>query len=215
MDVSSLVLKILQDPRLKLPPLTDPDRVAEGMANYLALLGKWNSRINLTSDKDPQTLVTRHVFDSLLYFHGLDAQGDTADIGSGAGFPGIPIKLVDPGRCLVLVEGQRKRASFLEEVVRRLGLSGVKVIHSRAEDLPPLYNERFEFVLFKAVAPLADCLRIAAPLLSPGGRVVIKKEQGDAVASGGDASLRPLPPIPIESYSGVSSQLTIFQKCST
>ncbi len=215
MDVSALVLTILQDPRLKLPTLSDPEGVSVQIADYLALLRKWNSRINLTSDKDPGTLVTRHVFDSLLYFHGLEAQGDTADIGSGAGFPGIPINLVDPGRSLVLVEGQRKRASFLEEVVRRLGLPGVRVVRSRAEDLPPIYNERFDFVLFKAVAPLMDCLRLAAPLLSPGGRAVIKKEPGDASPSGEFSPLRPLPPIPIESYSGRPSQLTIFQKCST
>ena len=93
---------------------------------YIDLFCKWNKRINLSADMDPVTLVTRHVFDSLLYSRALDGRGEIVDVGSGAGFPGIPLKLVFPDYSFVLVEAQRKRVSFLQEVIRQLKLTGIE-----------------------------------------------------------------------------------------
>jgi len=216
MDIRPLVSQILSDSRLGLPPLADEQSIVLQFQAYIDLFCKWNKRINLSADRDPVTLVTRHVFDSLLYSRALDGRGEVADVGSGAGFPGIPLKLVFPEYSFVLVEAQRKRVSFLQEVIRQLKLTGIEVVQCRAEDLPPIYKERFQYVIFKAVAPISDCLAWGSPLLAPGGRIIVKKEPQESSSSVPSfPGLQESPSIAIHNYSGVASQLTIFQKCST
>jgi len=215
MALRQLVERVLSDSRLALSSGVDPAVSVPQIQSYIDLLVKWNQRMNLSADRDPEILVTRHVFDSLLYARAIQGPGEIVDIGSGAGFPGIPLKLVFPHFSFVLVEAQRKRVSFLQEVVRRLGLSGVEVVHGRAEDLPSIYNERFQFALFKAVGPLADCLAWGAPLLRDGGRIIIKKEPRESPVPPSFPGLVVLPPVIVHSFSGVVSELTIYQKCST
>ncbi len=94
---------------------------------YLDLLLKWNRRINLTALRSPDDIITRHFLDSLLLLPHLPETGRLLDIGSGAGFPGLPLKIARPGLSVDLVEATTKKASFLKEAVRRLGLSGVNV----------------------------------------------------------------------------------------
>ena len=217
MDLSALASEIISDPRIGLPVLRDEQATVVGIQAYLSLLGKWNQRFNLSADRDPVALLTRHVFDSLLYSRALVEPGEIVDVGSGAGFPGIPLKLAFPERAFVLVEAQRKRVSFLQEVIRQLKLPGITVVHNRAESLSCHYKGRFQYALFKAVAPLADCLFWGEPLLQSGGQIIIKKEPTGPAPSPQSSypGLFEQRPIPTINYSGVASQLTIFQKCST
>ena len=115
------ILNILQDPRLSLN-IECSGIVESKIQQYLELLVKWNYKLNLTAEKDPDSILKRHVFDSLQYSRALKPDFRVMDIGSGAGFPGIPLKIIFPEMALVLVESQRKRCSFMETVVRELGI---------------------------------------------------------------------------------------------
>lgn len=109
------------------------------LATYLDLLLRWNARMNLTAVRDPEQMVTRHFGESLFAARHLHSQLATRDsqlidIGSGAGFPGLPIKVHDPALALILLESNHRKATFLREVVRSLQLTGVQVVTDRAED---------------------------------------------------------------------------------
>ena len=147
----------------------------QSISTYIDILLHWNTRINLTAVRDPEKIVTRHFGESLFaarqVFPSKIASGlHVADLGSGAGFPGIPIKLWAPDIALTLIESNHKKAAFLQEVVRSLRLNAVVVENSRAETLPP---SAFNFVTLRAVERFADALPIAADLLSPRGRLVL------------------------------------------
>ena len=174
-QIIRLILQILEDPRLGLGgPFPEDSREVRQLAAYLALWQKWNARINLTSEKDPQEFVKKHLFISLQYGQGLQDGQRVMDIGSGAGLPGIPLKICRPGLELVLVEGQRKRANFLATVVQELGLD-LTVHGMRAEHLVGETAESFDAVLFRAVSDTADCLALAEPWLKTGGKALILK----------------------------------------
>jgi 16S rRNA (guanine527-N7)-methyltransferase len=113
------------------------------LSSYLDLLLRWNARINLTAVRSPEQIVTRHFGESLFTARMLSSDGQVAagdrlvDLGSGAGFPGLPIQLWAPALRVTLVESQYRKATFLREVVRALRLDGVEVFAGRAEDYPP------------------------------------------------------------------------------
>ena len=111
------ILNILQDPRLSLN-IECSGIVESKIQQYLELLVKWNYKFNLTAEKDPDSILKRHVFDSLQYSRVLRPYFRVMDIGSGAGFPGIPLKIIFPTLNLVLVESKRKRCSFMEAALR-------------------------------------------------------------------------------------------------
>jgi 16S rRNA (guanine527-N7)-methyltransferase len=137
---------------------------------YEALVREHASRLGLVSPGDLPVLWERHVIDSLRAF--LAFRGDerrACDLGSGAGFPGIPLAVAIPGCGFVLVEPQRRRAGFLELVVDRLGLANAEVAMARAEDLP---EGSFDLSTARAFGPLERSWRAAWRLLAPGGRLV-------------------------------------------
>lgn len=226
------VLRILSHPHLELPleyrggsgAVAPPSvvLVCDQILAFLAEWHKWSLKIDLTSEVDEQSILEKHIFDSLQYARALKREGRTLDIGSGGGFPGIPLKIIFPDMPMVLVESRRKRASFLQSVARTLGLKNIEIIHCRAEDLGKRegYCGQFDQVTFKAVAPLSQCLEWGLPFLKSGGHIVVKKEP---VGSGGDKTpdknfagkLRLLEAIPIQSFAGVTSDLLVFEKCST
>ena len=125
--------EILDDPRLNLNADASCKHIESQLNSYLDLLVKWNQKINLTSEKTPLEILHRHIFDSLQYARFVSPNEHVIDIGSGAGFPGIPLKILYPHLNLSLVESQRKRCSFLEAVVSNLGLLDTRVINERAE----------------------------------------------------------------------------------
>jgi 16S rRNA (guanine527-N7)-methyltransferase len=142
---------------------------AEQLAAFVNLLEHWNRVHNLTGIRDRDLLIDRHLVESLA-LKALIAGDTVADIGSGGGLPGLPLAIVLPSCRFTLIESRRKRASFLRHAAATLALTNVEVAHSRAEALSP---RQFATVLARAVAPPAELLEIATPLVAPGGRLVL------------------------------------------
>ena len=133
---------------------------------------RWNERINLTAIRSAEQIVTRHFGESLFAARHLlasDQQAEVADLGSGAGFPGLPLKIVRPSASVALIESQNKKATFLREVIRALKLTGVHVIAERAETLA----REFDLVTMRAVEHFERALPVAAGLVRPGGRLAV------------------------------------------
>jgi 16S rRNA (guanine527-N7)-methyltransferase len=139
-----------------------PPELLQQLSAYLDLLAKWNARTNLTAVRDPEEMVRRHFGESLFAGQHLGdpLPGTLLDLGSGAGFPGVPIALLHPSIAVTLAESQNKKATFLREVVRTLGLKNVEVWGGRAEDLPA--NRTFHTVTLRAVDNMAAALDAAA-----------------------------------------------------
>lgn len=139
-----------------------PNGIAAQLSVYLDLLLKWNARTNLTAIREPEQIVQRHFGESLFAGHHLAPETKTLlDLGSGAGFPGLPIALLRPDILVTLAESQNKKATFLREVVRTLGLTNVEVWASRAESLPPA--QRFDTVTLRAVDNMPAAIATAVP----------------------------------------------------
>ena len=155
------------------PFLEEESLPAEQLAQlftYLDLLLRWNQRINLTAVCDPEAIVTRHFGESIFAARHLladDVAVDVADLGSGAGFPGLPLKMVRPHVRLSLIESQTKKAAFLSEAIRALKLAEVRVVNARAQAI----EDRFDLVTLRAVERFAEVLPVAAQLLRPAGRL--------------------------------------------
>ncbi len=175
-------------------PFSEDGALYERISTYIDILVHWNARINLTAIRDPEQIVTRHFGESLFaarhlfpsapsvspvpsVVRGFDPATNrfmsgtrVADLGSGAGFPGLPIKLWAPEIALTLIESNQKKAAFLREVVRALTLTHVNIYNARAETLPP---STFDVVTMRAVERLSLALPIAATLLAPAGRLAL------------------------------------------
>jgi 16S rRNA (guanine527-N7)-methyltransferase len=148
---------------------------------YGDLLLEWNQKMNLTSIVDPAEIILKHFIDSLTVKDYLRGK-KLADIGTGAGFPGIPLKIAQPDLQLFLIDSLRKRLDFLREVVLKLGLEEVEIIHARAEELGRnrKYRAGFEIATSRAVARLPVLLEYAIPLLQVNGLfIAMKGSQAD------------------------------------
>jgi 16S rRNA (guanine527-N7)-methyltransferase len=139
------------------------------LSDYLDLLIKWNARTNLSAIRTPAEIVQRHFGESLFAAHHLPPGETLLDLGSGAGFPGLPIALAHPRLRVTLAESQNKRASFLREVVRTLSLP-VEVWAARAETFPA--TRRYDIVTLRAVDQPDLALTTARSLLAPAGTIV-------------------------------------------
>ena len=143
---------------------------------YLDLLLKWNRKMNLTALRTPAEIISRHFLDSLLLLPHLPQNARLLDIGSGAGFPGLPLKIARPGLTIDLVEATAKKASFLKEAVRRLGLSGMNVIPvflgKEPVALPPEVS--WDFFVSRGVK-LEAVLRAVNPFWGPAQRLLLMK----------------------------------------
>jgi 16S rRNA (guanine527-N7)-methyltransferase len=145
------------------------------IAIYLDLLLRWNARINLTAVRQPEHIVTRHFGESLFAARHLfpDSRSQSSivlDVGSGAGFPGLPIKIWAPHVHLTLIESNHKKATFLREVLRALALTTAEVFSDRAEDYPAASAG---VVTLRAVERFEKTLPIAASLVAPAGRLAL------------------------------------------
>jgi 16S rRNA (guanine527-N7)-methyltransferase len=145
---------------------------AAKLVAHLDLLDEWSERMNLTAIRERSQQVTKHVLDSLTVLPWLRGRR-VADVGSGAGFPGIPLAIVAPQVHFALIESTGKKCRFLEHVRDTLALANVEVIQSRAEAHKP--TVRYDTVLARAVGPIADLVRNAGPLVAGGGRLLAMK----------------------------------------
>ncbi|MET0892249.1 MAG: 16S rRNA (guanine(527)-N(7))-methyltransferase RsmG [Pseudoxanthomonas sp.] len=150
----------------------DAGTLAPALLAYLALLDRWNRTYNLTAIRDPREMVTRHLLDSLA-MHACLADGSLADLGTGAGLPGIPLALARPGLQVTLVESNGKKARFLREAVRVLGLANARVAESRAEALQE--PAAHDAITARALDSLAGIIKVGGHLLKPGGRLLAMK----------------------------------------
>jgi 16S rRNA (guanine527-N7)-methyltransferase len=146
------------------PYLAVPQELLPRLATYLDLLVRWNARTNLTAIRNPEEIVRRHFGESLFAARhlgtGPESPSTLLDLGSGAGFPGLPIALVHPEIAVTLAESQGKKSSFLREAVRTLEAKNVEVWAGRAETLP----RSFHTVTLRAVDDMAVALQAAKPL---------------------------------------------------
>lgn len=147
---------------------------------FFALLSEWNERMDLTAITSKEAVVEKHFYDSLLALRSqLFIDGSSVlDIGSGAGFPGIPLAIVKPECRFFLLDSSKKRCSFLEEAQKALGLGNVNVINGRAEDLKE--KETFDVVTGRAVTNLPAFLELAAPLAKVNGAILAMRGQKGA-----------------------------------
>jgi len=148
------------------------DEQAGKLVAHLDLLDDWNQRMNLTAIRDRGQQLTKHLLDSLSVLPHLRGSR-VADVGSGAGFPGVPLAIVLPDAHFALIESTGKKCRFLEHVRDTLSLANVEVVQSRAEGFKT--GERFDTVLARAVGPVADLVRVAGPLVAGGGRLLAMK----------------------------------------
>jgi len=140
---------------------------------YWRELQEWNRYTNITAVSGLRDTIIKHFLDSLSVVENLPVSGCLADIGSGGGFPGIPIKIVRPALNVVLIEAARKKANFLQQAVRALGLQGIKVYYGRAESL--YLREKFDCIISRAFSSIEAFLRISTPLLAQEGIIIAMK----------------------------------------
>jgi 16S rRNA (guanine527-N7)-methyltransferase len=159
-------------------------RQVEQFELYYQELIEWNKKINLTAITDYSSVQIKHFLDSLTVTLALSeeelARPDfkIVDIGTGAGFPGLPLKILFPQPGLVLVEPTTKKTAFLHHIVRELELENVEVVNSRAEEAAhlPLYREQFALALSRAVAPLPTLVELTLPFCQIGGKFIAQKK---------------------------------------
>ncbi|MGI9224968.1 MAG: 16S rRNA (guanine(527)-N(7))-methyltransferase RsmG [Woeseiaceae bacterium] len=160
----------------------------------LAELDKWNQKVNLTAIRDPQEMITGHLLDSLVVRPFLEGVR-VLDVGTGAGFPGLPLAIVDPQREFILVDSNNKKIQFVQHVAGLLGLDNVTAVNARTEDYAP--GERFDTVIARAVAALPRLLEIAGHHVGEDGVFVALKgrhlaEELDQIPAGWDYTVTEL-----------------------
>ena len=147
------------------------------LAKYKDLLVEYNKKFNLTAIKSDEEIYLKHFYDSLTLIKAYSLNGNLKllDIGTGAGFPGLVLKIFYPDLELTLLDSNHKKIAFLEVVIKELNLKNVTCINSRAENLPKTYREYFDIVTSRAVAHLRILLELSIPYLKVGGKLIAMK----------------------------------------
>jgi len=147
----------------------------EKFAVFAAELCKWNRKINLTAITRAEDIAVKHFLDSLIIIKHVSIFGKLLDMGSGGGFPAIPLKIVSPDVDLVSVDAVEKKILFQRHVARLLCLEKFDALHARAEDLPSVYRERFNTIVSRAFSEISKYVQLALPLLAPDGIIIAMK----------------------------------------
>lgn len=153
------------------------DKQLDRFYEYMNLLLEWNEKINLTTITDPEEIILKHFIDSLTINKYIDRDRSIADVGTGAGFPGIPLKIYRPDISVTLVDSLNKRINFLDVVISSLGLDNIWTVHARIEDFARdgKYREKFDYATARAVANLAVLSEYLIPVVNIGGRCICMK----------------------------------------
>jgi 16S rRNA (guanine527-N7)-methyltransferase len=153
-------------------------------------LQKWNLKINLTSVTDPQEMAVKHFLDSIAAAPMIPKGSRVLDIGSGGGFPGLPLKIMMPSLSMTLIDGSRKKVHFLKHVIRTLRLDQIEALHVRAEDLGKTCDEKYDIVICRALSSLRKIEQLALPLTKRDGMILSLKGKTQ------EAELAELPAFP-------------------
>ncbi len=151
---------------------------------FLTELTKWNRKINLTAIRNEQDMIIKHVLDSLSYIKGFNPTPGLGliDLGSGAGFPVIPMKIALPEISVTLVESVKKKASFLRHIVRTLALASVEVLDKRTEELSYSHQAAYDVVTARAFANMNLALATGRPFLKPGKHAVLSRGPQETIS---------------------------------
>jgi len=167
------LIELLNNCSIELGKGVFPESIAEQLNIYLKEWKKWNSKINLTAECDELSLINKHIFESLQYSRAILPVGSLIDVGSGAGFPGIPIKLVRPKLRVILIESQRKRANFLKTVINSIGLSDIECIHGRLEGSSQFLGN-YDYVTLRHILEPNLSLQLGSNLVKPDGSLILQ-----------------------------------------
>lgn len=140
---------------------------------YESMLVEWNEKMNLTSITDREGIYMKHFYDSLVFSFDIEVKGTLCDVGSGAGFPSIPLKIMYPELEVTIIETLGKRVTFLNELAKALDIK-INAIHARAEECTKL-RETFDFVTARAVANMPLLCELCIPLVKIGGKFIVMK----------------------------------------
>jgi 16S rRNA (guanine527-N7)-methyltransferase len=146
---------------------------------YLYILQAWNEKINLTSITNTKEIVIRHFLDSLTVFHFVEGESRVLDIGSGAGFPCIPLKIVNPSIEITLLDSTQKKVYFLKDVIRKLRLEGIAAVCARAESEDNgVQRNYYDFVISRAVGTVDKLVEVSEPYLAHHGKIILLRGKG-------------------------------------
>lgn len=153
------------------------DKQLSQFYEYMHLLLEWNEKINLTAITEPEEVILKHFIDSLTINKYIEKNRSIADVGTGAGFPGIPLKIYRPDLNVILVDSLNKRINFLNEVIVKLDLKDINTVHSRIEDFgkDKKYRESFDYVTARAVANLTTLSEYLIPISKVNGKCICMK----------------------------------------
>ena len=174
-EFNNLLDKYLNETNLKFN-----EKQKEQLYLYMNLLIEWNEKINLTAITKPEEIILKHFIDSITISKYIKSGSYICDIGTGAGFPGIPLKILRDDITVILVDSLNKRIKFLDEVIEKLELKNIQTIHARAEEFGQnkKYREKFDIATSRAVANLATLSEYLLPLVKVNGKAICMKGPG-------------------------------------
>jgi len=159
--------------------ITLDDEKIKKLNLYGNLLLEWNEKINLTAITEPEDVLYKHFYDCILFFkhNQIPQNAKIIDVGTGAGFPGMVLKIVREHLKVTLLDSLNKRITFLKDVIEKCDLQGIEAIHSRAEDggKNPLYREKYDIACARAVANMPVLMEYCIPFVKVGGRFIAMK----------------------------------------
>lgn len=161
------------------------EEIYDKFMKYMSLIKEWNEKINLTAITEEEDMVKKHFIDCIkcFKFKNMASMKKIIDVGTGAGFPGIPVKLTDDNKNITLLDSLNKRVNFLNEVIKELNLENINAVHSRAEDLARKaeHREKYDGALSRAVANMSVLSELCLPFVRVGGYFIAMK--GPAIES--------------------------------